>query len=124
MYLLSTFNLNSHDNCFTETSYDLNVIYFINEIFFYLVLPRLRLEMLPQYDFSIRRGDILNLKCSVLNPKSLSSLSNGSLVWLKDNQDNLEGISKIFHFLMQNIIQCLVDTGITKRYDDNFHFYV
>lgn len=98
MHLLSTFNLNYHDNCFTETSYDLNVIYLINDIFFYLVLPRLRLEMLPQYDFSIRRGDILNLKCSVLNPKSLSSLSNGSLVWLKDNQDNLEGISKIFHF--------------------------
>lgn len=62
---------------------------------FYLVLPRLRLAMLPQYDFSIRSGDILNLTCSVVNPESLSDLSQGSLVWLKDNQNNWKGISKI-----------------------------
>lgn len=62
---------------------------------FYLVLPRLRLAMLPQYDFSIRSGDILNLTCSVVNPESLSDLSHGSLVWLKDNQNNWKGISKI-----------------------------
>lgn len=68
--------------------------------YFYLVLPRLRLEMLPQYDFSIRSGDILNLKCSVVNPESLDSLSHGSLVWLKDNQDNLKGILKIYFIFM------------------------
>lgn len=62
---------------------------------FYLVLPRLRLAMLPQYDFSIRSGDILNLTCSVVNPESLFDLSHGSLVWLKDNQNNWKGISKI-----------------------------
>lgn len=62
---------------------------------FYLVLPRLRLAMLPQYDFSIRSGDIVNLTCSVVNPESLSDLSHGSLVWLKDNQNNWKGISKI-----------------------------
>lgn len=68
---------------------------------FYLVLPRLRLAMLPQYDFSIRSGDILNLKCSVVNPISLSGLSShGSLVWLKDNQNNLKGISKIYFIFM------------------------
>lgn len=62
---------------------------------FYLVLPRLRLAMLPQYDFSIRSGDILNLNCSVENPGSLSGLSHGSLIWLKDNQNNWKGISRI-----------------------------
>lgn len=62
---------------------------------FYLVLPRLRLAMLPQYDFSIRSGDILNLNCSVVNPGSLSGLSHGSLIWLKDNQNNWKGISRI-----------------------------
>lgn len=62
---------------------------------FYLVLPRLRLVMLPQYDFSIRSGDILNLNCSVVNPGSLSGLSHGSLIWLKDNQNNWKGISRI-----------------------------
>lgn len=62
---------------------------------FYLVLPRLRLAMLPQYDFSIRSGDILNLNCSVVNPGSLSGLSHGSLIWLKDNQNNWKGIPRI-----------------------------
>lgn len=62
---------------------------------FYLVLPRLRLAMLPQYDFSIRSGDILNLTCSVVNPESLSDLSHGSLIWLKDNQNNWKGIPRI-----------------------------
>lgn len=72
---------------------------------FYLVLPRLRLAMLPQYDFSIRSGDILNLKCSVVNPISLSGLSHGSLVWLKDNQNNLKGISKIYFIFMVEYLE-------------------
>ncbi|XP_062598125.1 LOW QUALITY PROTEIN: adhesion G protein-coupled receptor L3-like, partial [Saccostrea cucullata] len=48
------------------------------------VLPRLLLQMAPQYDFSIKSGESIHLRCDVINPKSLTGLSDGSLVWKKD----------------------------------------
>ncbi|XP_062590262.1 titin-like isoform X6 [Saccostrea cucullata] len=48
------------------------------------VLPRLLLQLAPQYDFSIKTGESINLRCVVINPKSLTGLSDGNLVWKKD----------------------------------------
>uniref|UniRef100_A0A8W8NH25 Uncharacterized protein n=1 Tax=Magallana gigas TaxID=29159 RepID=A0A8W8NH25_MAGGI len=48
------------------------------------VIPRLVLHMNPTYDFSILRGDKINLQCTVTNPESLFDVNNGSLVITKD----------------------------------------
>ncbi|XP_061181286.1 latrophilin-like protein LAT-2 isoform X2 [Saccostrea echinata] len=48
------------------------------------VLPKLLLQMTPQYDFLVKSGESLNLRCTVINPKSLNDLSEGSLIWKKD----------------------------------------
>ncbi|XP_062593924.1 adhesion G-protein coupled receptor G4-like [Saccostrea cucullata] len=56
------------------------------------VLPRLLLQMAPEYDFSIKTGESINLRCDVINPKSLTGISDGSLVWKKDGIDILLGM--------------------------------
>lgn len=48
------------------------------------VIPRLKLQMTPQYDFSIALGEEINLQCNVINPNSLNDVVNGSLVLKKD----------------------------------------
>lgn len=40
--------------------------------------------MNPTYDFSILKGDKINLQCTVTNPESLLDVTNGSLVITKD----------------------------------------
>lgn len=40
--------------------------------------------MNPTYDFSILRGDKINLQCTVTNPESLFDVNNESLVITKD----------------------------------------
>ncbi|XP_062593919.1 adhesion G protein-coupled receptor L3-like [Saccostrea cucullata] len=51
------------------------------------VLPKLLLQMTPQYDFSIQTGEIIYLQCTVLNPESLNSLTNGNLIWQKNGKN-------------------------------------
>ncbi|XP_065940924.1 uncharacterized protein [Magallana gigas] len=48
------------------------------------VIPRLVLHLNPTYDFSILRGDKINLQCTVTNPESVFDVTNGSLVITKD----------------------------------------
>lgn len=48
------------------------------------VIPRLVLHINPAYDFSILRGEKLNLQCTVTNPEALFDETNGSLVIIKD----------------------------------------
>nr|XP_022327333.1 uncharacterized protein LOC111126761 isoform X2 [Crassostrea virginica] len=50
-----------------------------------MVVPRLVLQMMPQYDFSVQRDDVLMLQCTVNNPDSLHDVINGSLVIKKGN---------------------------------------
>ncbi|XP_078332604.1 uncharacterized protein LOC111126761 isoform X2 [Crassostrea virginica] len=50
-----------------------------------MVIPRLVLQMMPQYDFSVQRDDVLMLQCTVNNPDSLHDVINGSLVIKKGN---------------------------------------
>lgn len=42
------------------------------------------LHINPAYDFSILRGEKLNLQCTVTNPEALFDETNGSLVIIKD----------------------------------------
>ncbi|XP_048731395.2 adhesion G protein-coupled receptor L3-like [Ostrea edulis] len=51
-----------------------------------VVRPGLLLQMMPQFDFSIRSGEEINLQCSVTNAESLKGLTNGRLIWQKDGK--------------------------------------
>ncbi|XP_062601622.1 adhesion G protein-coupled receptor L2-like [Saccostrea cucullata] len=51
------------------------------------VLPRLLLQMTPQFDFSIQSGESLNLQCTVINPESLSNSTSGSLIWQRNGKN-------------------------------------
>eukprot|EP00105_Crassostrea_gigas_P037729 XP_019921877.1 PREDICTED: uncharacterized protein LOC105326226 [Crassostrea gigas] len=48
------------------------------------VIPRLVIQMKPEYDFSIRSGEGINLQCMVSNPESLIDVNNGNLIIRKD----------------------------------------
>ncbi|XP_061181184.1 adhesion G protein-coupled receptor B1-like [Saccostrea echinata] len=51
------------------------------------VLPKLLLQLTPQYDFSIQIGESINLLCTVINPESLKYSTNGSLIWQKNGRN-------------------------------------
>lgn len=40
--------------------------------------------MNPEYDFSILRGEEINLQCTVTNPEALLDITNGSLAMTKN----------------------------------------
>lgn len=48
------------------------------------VIPRLVIQMKPEYDFSILSGEGINLQCMVSNPESLIDVNNGNLIIRKD----------------------------------------
>lgn len=48
------------------------------------------LDMNPKYDFSILRGEEINLQCTVTNPQALFNVTYGSLVMTK-NESALPG---------------------------------
>ncbi|XP_061181253.1 adhesion G protein-coupled receptor L2-like [Saccostrea echinata] len=73
------------------------------------VLPRLLLQMTPQYDFSTQSGESLNLQCTVINPESLSNSTSGSLIWQKDG-NNIARDSK-FNISTTNISTTLRKTS-------------
>ncbi|XP_078333514.1 uncharacterized protein LOC111100876 isoform X4 [Crassostrea virginica] len=48
------------------------------------VIPRLVIQMIPQYDFSVQYGETLRLHCTISNPDSLVGVGNGSIVMKRD----------------------------------------
>lgn len=63
------------------------------------VIPRLVLQMMPQYDFSVQRDDVLMLQCTVNNPDSLHDVINGSLVIKKGNAILTGKLQSVEYFL-------------------------
>ncbi|XP_062574162.1 adhesion G protein-coupled receptor B1-like isoform X2 [Saccostrea cucullata] len=82
------------------------------------VLPKLLLQMAPQYDFSIKTGESIYLQCDAINPKSLTGLSNGSLAWKKDGVNVL--LDSGFNISTTNVSSTLekelADLGDTGRF--------
>ncbi|XP_061181188.1 titin-like [Saccostrea echinata] len=63
-----------------------NGVTMVNRSIIIRVLPKLELQMIPQYDLSTETKENLTLQCVVVNPESLINLTGGSLIWEKDGK--------------------------------------
>ncbi|XP_062607525.1 hemicentin-1-like [Saccostrea cucullata] len=68
-----------------------NGVTMVNRSTIIRVLPKLVLQMIPQYNLSIETKENLTLECVVVNPESLINLTDGSLIWVKDGKPFLTG---------------------------------
>ncbi|XP_062601623.1 adhesion G protein-coupled receptor L1-like [Saccostrea cucullata] len=84
------------------------------------VLPKLLLQVIPQYDFYIISGEDIHLQCSVKNPKSLIYLRNGRLIWQKDDEKDLSLTDSKFNISRGNTYTTLYRPSALPEDSGNF----